>query len=74
MCFHRKKYHDIMNKIYEECFGYHLAEYDIYCNKCGKLLGHWSYGNADPEYVIKYQLKGLRKLKTRFEYYVIRRI
>lgn len=74
MCLHRKKYHDIKNKMYEECHGYHLAEYDIYCTKCGKLLGHWAYGSAEPEFIIKYQLKGIKKIITWFRYYILKNI
>lgn len=74
MCLHRKKYHDIKNKMYEECHGYYLSEYDIYCTKCGKLLGHWAYGSAEPEFIIKYQLKGIKKIITWFRYYILKNI
>ena len=74
MCFHRKKYHDIKNKMYEECFGYHLSEYDVYCTKCGKILSHWAYGSEEPEYIIKYKLKGFGKLIMWFRYYVLKNI
>lgn len=60
-CRHQKKYHCEKNCLYEECHGYHLAEYDIYCSKCGEYLGHWAYGSFEPELEIKYVLKGLKK-------------
>ena len=73
ICFHRKKYHKTKNEEYEECFGWHLSEYDVYCSKCGKILGHWAYGAFEPEFQIKYVLKGFTKIYWWFRWYVLRR-
>lgn len=73
LCRHKLKYHTTVNPIYEECHGFHLVEYDIVCSKCGKTIGHYAYGGGEPEYVIKYQLKGLKKLRAWLEYNFPRR-
>lgn len=70
-CNHPLKYHQIKNCEYEECHGWHLSEYDIYCSKCGNELSHWAYGSAEPEYIIKYELKGFKKIKAWFRFYII---
>ena len=70
-CKHKIKYHKIKNQLYQECHGYWLREYDIYCSKCGELLSHWAYGSAEPEYIIKYELKGFKKIKAWFKFYII---
>lgn len=72
-CRHQKKYHCEKNCLYEECHGYHLAEYDIYCSKCGEYLGHWAYGSFEPEFEIKYVLKGLKKIYSWFRYYILQK-
>jgi len=73
ICFHRKKYHEIKNEEYEECHGYHLSEYDVCCSKCGKVLGHWAYGAFDPEFQIKYVLKGFKKIYWWFKWYILKK-
>lgn len=73
-CRHPLKYHKGRNHYYEECHGWHLTEFDIYCDKCGEDLSHWAYGSAEPEYVIRYELKGFKKVKTWIWFYIIERI
>lgn len=46
-----------------------IEEYDIICSDCGKLLGHWVYGSYDIDYMIKYELKGFKKLKVILDLY-----
>jgi len=72
-CKHNIKYHKRKNYEYEECHGYHLSEYDIYCSKCGKKLSHWAYGSAEPEYIIKYELKGFKKIYWWFKFYILKK-
>lgn len=63
-CKHPIEFHRIKNEYYEECHGYHLSEYDIYCSKCGEELTHWAYGAPEPDYIIKYELHGIKKILT----------
>ena len=73
-CKHKIKYHKAKNYEYEECHGWYTSEYDIYCSNCGKILSHWAYGSAEPEYIIKYELKGFKKIKVWFDFYILRKI
>ena len=34
---------------------YYTVEYDVYCEDCGKYLGHWNYGCSDVEENIKFE-------------------
>ncbi|MCI9245586.1 MAG: hypothetical protein HFJ30_00290 [Clostridia bacterium] len=67
----KHKHHGERNVIRED---YHTVEYDIYCEDCGEYLAHWAYGTVDPEYTINYELKGLRKIKAKFRYYIVDQI
>ena len=69
----KHKYHETRN---EEIGGYNIpdgvtTEYDIYCKDCGEKLGHWVYGLTDIEYYLNYELKGIKKLRAKFKYYVL---
>ena len=70
----KHKHTQIIN---EEIGGFNIpdgctTEYDIYCEDCKKIIAHWAYGSFDdPEDVIKYQTKGIKKEKAWFRYYVI---
>lgn len=65
-CKHR--HHEERNIIRED---YHTVEYDIYCEDCEEYLGHWAYGLTDIEYYLNYELKGIKKIKEKFKYYII---
>ena len=45
----------------------------IYCSKCGEYLGHWAYGSFEPEFEIKYVLKGFKKIYWWFRYYILQK-
>lgn len=68
---------DIVN---EEIGGYNIpegcvTEYDLYCKDCKKIVAHWAYGSFDdPMYVIKYQMKGIKKVKAWIKYNIVERI
>lgn len=49
-----------------------IEEYDIVCKDCKEVLGHWAYGSYDIDYMIKYELKGIKKLKVIFELFKIK--
>lgn len=68
-CKHKR--HEERNTIRED---YHTVEYDIYCADCGEYLAHWAYGTVDIEYTLNYELKGLKKLKAKFKYYIVDQI
>lgn len=67
----KHKHHEERNTIRED---YHTVEYDIYCADCGEYLAHWAYGIVDIEYTLNYELKGIKKLKAKFRYYIIDQI
>ncbi|MCI8446481.1 MAG: hypothetical protein HFH31_03185 [Bacilli bacterium] len=75
----KKCKHKIHTTTNREVGGYNIlegitTEYDIICAECGEKLGHWAYGYADVEYYLNYELKGLKKIKAKFRYYVIDQI
>lgn len=70
----KHKHTEIIN---EEIGGYNIpdgctTEYDLYCKDCNSIIAHWAYGSFDdPADVIKYQIKGLNKIKAWIKYFVI---
>lgn len=46
-----------------------IEEYDIICSKCGENLGHWAYGSADIDYILKYEYKGFKKIYKNIEFW-----
>lgn len=52
-----------------------VTEYDLVCKNCGKVVAHWAYGSLDnPEDIIKYQLKGIKKIRAWIKYNTIEKI
>lgn len=41
-----------------------IEEYDVVCENCKETIGHWAYGSFDIDYMIKFQLKGFKKIKA----------
>lgn len=72
--------HKNIEIINEEIGGYNIpegctTEYDLYCKDCKKIIAHWAYGSFDdPLDVIKYQTKGIRKVKSYIKYYTIEKV
>lgn len=73
----KKCKHRHIETINEEIGGYNIpndctTEYDVYCKDCNKIIAHWAYGSFDdPADVIKYQTRGINKLKAWIRYYII---
>lgn len=67
----KHKHHEQRNVIRED---YYTVECDIVCEDCGEYLAHWAYRTVDPEYTLKYGLRGLKKLKAKFRYYILDQI
>lgn len=47
----------------------HISEYELICEKCGKMAGYWSYGYWDNSYFVKTnptQSTGISELLTKY--------
>lgn len=45
-----------------------IEEFDVVCSNCNEILGHWAYGSFDIDYMLKYELKGWRKIIANIKY------
>lgn len=45
-----------------------IEEYDVQCDNCKEIIGHWAYGSFDIDYMIDFELKGFNWVKALFKY------
>lgn len=45
-----------------------IEEFDVVCSRCNEIIGHWAYGSFDIDYILKYELKGFKKLFANIKY------
>lgn len=45
-----------------------IEEFDVVCSNCNEILGHWAYGSFDVDYILKYELKGWKKIIANIKY------
>ena len=70
-CNHKHCVHNSVNQI---TGGYNIpdgctTEFDVECSRCKEIIGHYAYGSYDIDYMIKFQLNRINKIKALIKFW-----